>query len=457
MTRRLLTPALALAAALLAPASARAADALVIPPPPCHGTQAKYMQCDPPIVRYTAQPGEANRLTISPGEAGAVRFQDVAVTVHAGSGCSTVDEHTVSCGSGGPVRTDVGDLDDVVDAVGVIVDLGRGGSLVQGGPGDDRITGAANAAGGPGNDTLSATPERTLTQLSGDEGDDVLTGAGGSDSLVGGDGRDTLIGGPGDDLLTGDGGPTVAADAIDGGEGSDVVDYADRRAGITVDLTRPESAGAAGEGDRLAGIEHVNGGRGPDRLTGDAGDNVLAGARGADVIDGGPGDDNVEGGRGRDRLEGGDGDDALEAGTERCCAYALRVVPGAPLIRDDGDRVSCGAGRDRVEGRNDVLAPDCERLGPSAAVPLIAPHPVRARRRALTFFVSCPRIARQRGRCRGSLSAGTGRARFSLGAGGGRVTVRGRHLSGRVPVRVVLRRRGSTQGARYLIVLPRRA
>ncbi len=43
MTRRLLRPTLALAFALLAPASAGAADALVIPPPPCYGTQAKYL------------------------------------------------------------------------------------------------------------------------------------------------------------------------------------------------------------------------------------------------------------------------------------------------------------------------------------------------------------------------------------------------------------------------------
>ena len=455
MTRRSLTPALALAAALLAPASALAADALVIPPPPCHGTQAKYMMCDPPVVTYTAQPGEANRLTISSDGAGRVRFQDAAVAVHAGSGCVAVDEHTVTCGSGGPVRTDAGDLDDVIDVVDLVD--GRGGPVVQGGPGDDHITGAPHAAGGPGNDTLAAVPGGSWTQLSGDDGDDTLAGAGEGDILVGGDGRDTLTGGPGDDLLTGDGGATVAADAIDGGEGRDVVDYADRRAGVSVDLTRPESAGAAGEGDRLAGIEHVNGGRGPDRLTGDAGANTLAGGRGADVIDGGPGDDHVEGGRGRDLLAGGDGDDALEAGSERCCAYALRLGPGAPLMHDGGERVSCGAGRDRVEGRNDVLAPDCERLGASAGIPLIVPHPVRAGRRALTFLVSCPRVARRRGRCRGSLHVGTAHARVSLGAGGGRVTVRGRRLSGRVRVRLVLGKGSRTYGARYQIALPRRA
>jgi hypothetical protein len=354
------------------------------------------------------------------------------------------------------VQTDVGDLDDVVD----VVDVGSGGSAVQGGPGDDRITGAPQAQGGPGNDTISIAPGlKRFAQLSGDEGDDVLTGADGIDTLVGGDGRDVLSGGPGDDLLTGDGGATIAADAIDGGAGTDVVEYADRRAGISVDLTRPESAGAPGEGDRLAGIEAVNGGRGPDRLTGDAGDNVLAGGGGADVISGGQGDDNVEGGRGRDRLDGGAGDDALEAGSQRSFAYELRLGSGNPLARDGGDRVTCGAGRDRVEGRDDLLAPDCERLGPSAAVPLIAPQPVRAGRRALTFFVSCPPVARRHGRCRGSLRAGTGRARVSLGAGGGRVTVRGRRLSGRVRVRLVLRGRDSdhTQRARYLIALPRRA
>ena len=451
MTRRVLTPTLALAAALLAPAGARAADALVIPPPPCSGGQAKYMLCDPPMIRYTAQPGEANRLTISSDEPGRVRFQDTAVTVRAGSGCSAVDEHTVTCAGGGPVQADVGDLDDVVDA-------GSGASAVQGGPGDDRITNARKAAGGPGNDMLFAAPGPTnYTQLSGDEGDDVLAGADGDDILVAGAGRDTLTGGPGDDQLTGDGDTTVATDTIDGGEGSDIVDYADRRAGISVDLTSPESAGAGGEGDRLAGIEHVNGGRGPDRLTGDAGGNVLAGGRGADVIAGGPGNDNVEGGRGRDRLAGDAGDDALEAGTERAYAGALRLGSGEAIARDGGERVSCGEGRDRVEGRDDVLEPDCERLGPSAEVPLITPHPVRAGRRALTFFVACPRVARRRGRCRGTLRAGTARARVSLPARGGRVTLRGRRLSGRVRVRLVLRNSDLPLRARYLIALPPRA
>ena len=448
-------PALAVAAALLAPAGAGAADALVIPPPPCHGTQAKYMQCDPPIVHYTAQPGEANRLTISSDGPGRVRFQDTAATVRAGDGCSAVDEHTVSCRREGPMQTDAGDLDDIVDVAGDDV---RGNANVLGGPGDDRITGAPRAAGGPGNDTLSIVPGQAFSsQLSGDAGDDVLVGTDDDDTLVGGDGRDTLTGGPGDDVLTGDGGSAVAADSIDGGGGEDVVEYADRRAGVSVDLTRPESAGADGEGDRLAGIEVVHGGRGPDRLTGDAGDNVLVGGPGADVIAGGPGDDDVEGGRGRDRLDGGDGDDALAAGSERAYANQPPRAPGLPIARDGGERVSCGAGRDRVEGRDDVLAPDCERLGPSAAVPLILPHPVRAARRALTFFVSCPRAVRRRGRCRGSLRAGTGRARVSLGAGGGRVTVRGRRLSGRVRVRLVLRKPGFTQRARYLIELPRRA
>jgi Ca2+-binding RTX toxin-like protein len=55
--------------------------------------------------------------------------------------------------------------------------------IVDGGPGDDHISGSPIQIGGPGSDTLIGTRSR--------------------DVLIGGPGRDRLIGGPGEDILIG--------------------------------------------------------------------------------------------------------------------------------------------------------------------------------------------------------------------------------------------------------------
>jgi Ca2+-binding RTX toxin-like protein len=68
---------------------------------------------------------------------------------------------------------------------------GFGGTVVQGGPGNDTFTGTAN------NDTLS-----------GAGGNDALSGAGGDDTLTGGPGNDSITGGPGNDTRA----DTVVAD-----------------------------------------------------------------------------------------------------------------------------------------------------------------------------------------------------------------------------------------------------
>ena len=145
---------------------------------------------------------------------------------------------------------------------------------------------------GDGQDTITAGAGWTLPlSLRGGPGDDTLTGGGGPDSLHGGEGRDRL----------------------DGRAGEDTVSYADRRAGVTVDL----AAGRAGE-DAVSGLEVVVGGAGDDRITGDSGPNELYG------------------GRGRDVLRGGGGNDLFET-------------------RDGtADRVVCGAGIDRVTGYEDI-------------------------------------------------------------------------------------------------------
>lgn len=72
-------------------------------------------------------------------------------------------------------------------------------------------------------------------------------------------------------------------------------------------------------------IEEARGGRGDDRMTGNAVANDLGGNDGADVIDGGAGNDSLHGGAGSDSLYGGAGDDLL-AGDDSTSGVAAPEV-----------------------------------------------------------------------------------------------------------------------------------
>jgi hypothetical protein len=112
--------------------------------------------------------------------------------------------------------------------------------------------------------------------------------------LIGGAGNDTLA--PGAD---GD------ADVVDGGIGTDTVDYSDATAGVTVNLQAGTSGGAA-TGDTYTSIESVIGSSFADTLT----------ARDGGTADGGGGNDTLNGaGSGTTTiLKGGAGADTLNAG-----------------------------------------------------------------------------------------------------------------------------------------------
>ena len=128
-------------------------------------------------------------------------------------------------------------------------------------------------------------------------GNNKLWGLGGNDIIVASAGDDMVEGGAGADTLDGD------ADLYAAGHiGDDILSYASSTSGVRIDLShqyapaaRAEqqrehyAAGSGGDasGDRFRGFEHVTGGMGNDRLTGDGWDNILIGGPGADVLDGG--------------------------------------------------------------------------------------------------------------------------------------------------------------------------
>jgi hypothetical protein len=245
------------------------------------GSCSRYMMCPPDMVVFTAAAGEANQLvvTVEPGTYPRNRFvlRDQSVPVQAGPGCAQIDPHTVACNAGalGPVQ--LGDADDwFASGVGG-GDLfgGDGHDVLQrrfgpmaGGEGDDVLIGD-QGAGGAGDDVLTVrsgsgdSGEDVLRcfppdwcHLDGGPGDDLLTGGAsrdrlfgrrGNDVLRGAAGLDTLGGGPGDDRLVGGAG----RDELAGDSGADrLVSREDRSAGERTVRDRVDCG--AGRRDRAA-------------------------------------------------------------------------------------------------------------------------------------------------------------------------------------------------------------
>ena len=98
---------------------------------------------------------------------------------------------------------------------------------------------------------------------------------------------------------------------LDGGGGSDWLDYSNVASPLAVNLGSSTATGTA----RITRIENVIGGSANDTLVGNAVSNVLIGGNGNDTLDGGAGRDILIGGLGADSLQGGGGQDILIGGT----------------------------------------------------------------------------------------------------------------------------------------------
>ena len=271
-------------------------------------------------------------------------------------------------------RLDGGDGRDTAvylsSLAGVTVDLRSAGPQSGGDAEGDVLTGIENVTG-----------SRFADRLTGDDADNTLRGGAGADTLdggaglhdratyahssaavfvdlswdgaqIGGDaagdvliGIEDLTGSSYDDALTGDDGDNIiqggaGADRIDGGDGRDTADYAGSQA-VRIDLTAAVQHGGDAEGDRLTGIENVQGSSYGDWIVGDTGDNLLSGLDGDDTLAGGGGDDLLRGGAGDDVLEGGDGNDELAGHTGN---DVLTGGDGADIFVFRGTR----SGQDRI-------------------------------------------------------------------------------------------------------------
>lgn len=247
--------------------------------------------------------------------------------------------------------------DDIVvaDAPALALDGGDGNDTLTGpgaltgGEGNDLLkptTPATSAAGGVGSDRVSyemvATPLGivltpnggiTVDGMATATGIEEVEGGAGDDTLVGDDSANVLAGGAGDDTIDGRG----AADDLDGGTGSDTVSYAGETVSVAVALGSG-TGGPAGATDTLRSFDGVITGTGNDvvvataaseRFSLGAGDDMLDAGDGDDIADGGAGNDVLRGGPGRDILTGGPGADTVTY-DERTSGEPVVVVLGAP-------------------------------------------------------------------------------------------------------------------------------
>jgi Ca2+-binding RTX toxin-like protein len=339
---------------------------------------------------FLADPGEANRVTVTSAGSTLTVTDQGAGTFSVGGDCSVVAPNTASCPAGGITELDLsgGDGDDqMTNETGVSGELfgEDGNDVVRGGPAADRLDGGAGQDqldGGAGNDRLygatlqspDASPD--ADQLTGGAGDDAIFGSAGSDQADGGPGNDQLDGGSGDDELRGGDG----ADGVIGGAGNDVEDGGPGDDTIGTEVTvgvveaSPErgndtllggpgnDALAPGPGPSVGDADTIGGGDGVDSISYGPRTNAVNVSKDATGNDGEPGEgDNVEldvesvtGGLANDTLQGGPNEDTLVGGPGD---DAIEGLAGNDDLQGDGglaagtDTIAGGAGSDVVQGQ----------------------------------------------------------------------------------------------------------
>ena len=194
------------------------------------------------------------------------------------------------------------------------------GDTLNGGAGNDTFTGGAGNDtfnGGDGTDTvlyssatggvkvnLATTAAQaigggqgsdmltSIENLTGSAHNDTLTGSSGNNTLNGGAGNDTLNGGGGNDTLIGG----TGNDKLNGGSGTDTASYSGATSGVTVNLatTAAQAVGGGQGSDTLSSIENLTGSSYSDTLTGTAGNNLFTAGAGNDTLIGGAGNDTFD-------------------------------------------------------------------------------------------------------------------------------------------------------------------
>ncbi|WP_263627221.1 beta strand repeat-containing protein [Stappia stellulata] len=165
--------------------------------------------------------------------------------------------------------------------------------------------------------------------VTGTSGSDNMAGTAYDDVIDSGAGYDTIWAGAGDDIIHYNVLYNDAGNQIDGGDGTDLVDFSTSTSpagwtngygiGVDLDSGRVTDIGpyhdtgtyqwTYGDKGSVSNVEDVRGSIFNDVLKGDAGGNTLYGNAGDDFLDGRAGNDVLVGGTGDDALYGGDGSD----------------------------------------------------------------------------------------------------------------------------------------------------
>ncbi|MET7417709.1 lamin tail domain-containing protein [Dactylosporangium sp. NPDC005555] len=173
-------------------------------------------------------------------------------------------------------------------------------------------------------------------RLTGTAGADLILGRGGNDVVTGGGGADCVVTGPGNDVITTLGGD----DRIDAGGGNNVVDAGAGTNSVTA----------------ASGNDVITTGAGDDRIEAGGGNNVIRAGDGANVVVTESGNDSITTGAGDDRVDAGNGNNTVTTGA------------GDDVIGtgSGNDAVDCGAGSDTAaagRGSNTNAGGRCESFG----------------------------------------------------------------------------------------------
>jgi Ca2+-binding RTX toxin-like protein len=285
-------------------------------------------------------------------------------------------------------------VDSANAAIGGSLQLGDGNDVgssnapnltLDGGTGDDMLSGAGPLAGGTGSDVLQptvlgkpavggdgpgdidllsydllaplapapATPlalTKTATDVlvGGDgvtkTGIEQLAGGRGNDTFTGTGAQDVLFGGEGDDVFDGRGG----GDVLDGGPGTNTVSYELGPGPVSVDLGA--GTGGAPPLDTLRSFRRVVTGPGNDVVTGSTADEAFVLGGGDDTLNAGAGNDTADAGPGNDYLRGGEGSDVLDGGAGTDTSTYDERGASEPV-----NVTLATAGGDGAAGENDTL------------------------------------------------------------------------------------------------------
>jgi Ca2+-binding RTX toxin-like protein len=225
---------------------------------------------------------------------------NTAVIVHGGFGADTIE------------------IDPVAETQATIV--------VEGGAGNDHISGGSIIIGGPGNN--------------------LLIGSDGPNTIVGGTGSDTINGLGAGDLLFGD----AKVDFIDGGK--DDCDY------IGSIVITPTTTGAPDLIDGGDGDDTINGNIGNDTIHGGAGNNLMGEFTYKGVFFPEPGDDLIDALDGNNEVHSGAGNDNVTLGNGNNCVFGgdgNNII----LVGNGNNRIVTGVGNDLINtgnGNNTIFA-----------------------------------------------------------------------------------------------------